>query len=56
MNKIKQRREQGAVCPTCKSPDYEYLGKPMMKHTFKCKSCGRGWEYGRTESKYTILA
>lgn len=55
MNKIKERREQGAVCSVCKSPDYEYLGKEI-KHEFKCKSCGRTWAYGRTESKYTRLA
>jgi len=60
MNKIKERRKQGAVCPKCKSPDYRYDGRvdnlPEGKHQFSCNSCGTHWQYGRTDSMYTALA
>jgi len=66
---IRLRREQEAVCPVCKSPDYTYLGRANCdsgndieywskngKHEFECNSCGNYWQYGNTESKYTRLA
>ncbi len=54
MNKIKERRKVGAVCPICRSPDYKYMGK-NIKHEFKCNSCGNNWDFGRTDSIYTKL-
>lgn len=60
MNKIKERRKVGSICPHCKSPDYVYLGRASDlvdgKHEFKCNSCHGTWQYGRTESKFTKLA
>lgn len=54
-SKIKGRRKVGAVCPKCKSPDYIYTGlSEFGKHEFKCNSCYRTWQYGKSESKYTI--
>ena len=65
MNKIKERRKVGAVCPKCKSPDYKYNGRANSeldeywqengKHEFECNSCGHHWQYGKTESIYTQL-
>lgn len=58
MNKIKQRKEKGAICLKCKSPDYTYLGRvfePNGKHQFQCNSCGHFWQFGTTESIYTNL-
>lgn len=55
LNKIKRRREKGAVCPKCKSPDWVYLGLQPFKHCFKCNSCVHCWSYGNKESKYTKL-
>ena len=59
INKIKERRKQGAICGVCKSPDYSYEGRvyePDGKHQFKCNSCGSSWQYGKSESHYTALA
>lgn len=63
MNKIKERKKQGAVCPKCKSPDYKYLGRANTelctywaqegKHQFCCNSCAYSWQFGKTESIYT---
>lgn len=65
MNKIKERKKVGAVCPKCKSPDYKYNGRANSelgeywqengKHQFECNSCGHHWQYGKTESIYTQL-
>ena len=58
MNKINERKKSGATCPKCKSPDYIYNGRayePDGKHQFECKSCGKFWQYGKMESKYTQL-
>lgn len=58
MNIIKKRREVGAICSVCKSPDYKQLpadfegGKP----NFKCNGCGRSWQYGRDGGKFAELA
>ena len=57
-SKMRIRRERGAVCFTCKSPDWIYEGRtwePDGKHQFLCLSCGRGWQYGRTESVFLEL-
>jgi len=59
MNKIKQRRDVGAICPKCKSPDYKYNDRANSeftddgKHQFECNSCGKTWQYGKSESVYT---
>lgn len=69
MNKIKARKEAGAVCPVCKHPDYVYLGRCneevdewWAKHgklIFKCTKCGDIWHssdnYGEGTSKYMEL-
>jgi len=58
MNKVKARREAGAVCPKCKHPEYEYLGRTFLdfgKHVFQCTSCGYSWHYGSKTSKYSEL-
>jgi len=55
INKIKERRKQKAICSRCFSPDYTYLGKPFLKHEFKCNSCGNIWQYGNTDSHYLRL-
>jgi len=60
MNKIKERRKNGAVCPKCKSPDYKYIGRSGVtkfgKHQFKCNSCQNIWQYGSTDSVFLKLA
>lgn len=58
MNLIKKRRQEGAVCPRCKSPDYEQQPADIEggKLNFKCKSCGSFWQYGRTGGKYAELS
>lgn len=59
MNKVKERKKVGAICPKCQSPDYEYKGRafePDGKHQFECISCGNFWQYGKSASKYTDLA
>lgn len=56
MNIIKERRKSGAICPTCKSPDYSYIGRvrePDGNHQFKCNSCNTYWQFGKGESVYT---
>lgn len=58
MNKVRERRKEGAVCPKCKSTDYVYDGRtyePDGKHKFHCNSCGRSWQYGKSESVFTKL-
>lgn len=57
-NIIKKRREVGAVCHICYSPDYKQVapydkgGKP----NFICNSCGARWQYGYSGGKYAKLA
>lgn len=65
MNKLKARREAGAVCPACKHPDYVYLGRVNPendewwakngKHQFKCVKCDHYWQYGKGDSIYLEL-
>jgi transposase-like protein len=58
MNKIKERRKAGAVCPTCKSPDYSYKGRvcePDGKHQFECNSCKKYFQFGKNDSVYIQL-
>lgn len=64
-SKYKERKKYGAICPKCKSPDYKYNGRANAelseywqqngKHQFQCNSCGKTWQYGKTESIYTKL-
>lgn len=59
MNLVKARREEGAICHICKSPDYSYMGRewePAGKHNFKCNSCGSTWQYGNGDSHYLRLS
>lgn len=54
----RKRREAGAICDVCRSPDYKELppyidgGKP----NFICNSCGNAWQYGRNGGKYSELS
>lgn len=52
---IKERREAGAVCSVCNSPDYTihppYEG--ARKPNIQCNSCKRWWQYGYTGGIYT---
>jgi hypothetical protein len=45
---IRQRREMGATCDICNSPDYRieppYEG--ASKPNIVCNSCGHSWQYG----------
>lgn len=55
-NKIKLRKQCGAVCPRCKHPGYTYLGRannrPDGKHQFQCDACKAVWQYGKSDSVY----
>lgn len=54
---IRRRREQGAVCPECHSPDYRIEPNeiPSFKPWIICNSCGRMWMYGRDGGIYREL-
>lgn len=58
MNIIKKRREAGAICFICHSPDYKMVGlndvtgRPM----FECGQCGDRWTYGKDGGKFKKLA
>lgn len=60
MNKIKERRNQGAVCKVCNSPDYTEYGTcqelGVTKLTFRCNQCGNTWQYGKDGGLYALLA
>lgn len=47
-NILKQRREAGAICHKCKSPDYKQLSPfiPNGKPNFECQQCKTIWQYG----------
>lgn len=62
MNLIKERREQGALCPSCRNPCYVYEGRAMVgeggndeywfehgKHCFRCPQCHAHWQDGNSE-------
>jgi transposase-like protein len=58
-NIIARRREQGAICPRCKSPDYKMSPSEVFeggKPIFICGSCGHSWQYGYNGGIYTELA
>jgi Zn ribbon nucleic-acid-binding protein len=45
---IRRRREAGAVCANCHSPDYT-MSPPYYeggKPNFTCNQCGKQWQYG----------
>jgi len=54
---IRRRREAGAVCCNCGSPDYRIEpaewegGKPNII----CGQCGNRWQYGKDGGIYTEL-
>ena len=57
---IRLRREKGAICSVCHSPDYNRLppdpdtiggGKPE----FRCNQCGMLWSYGRDGGVFAEL-
>lgn len=55
MNIIRKRREAGATCPRCRSPDYT-MTPPVEgecdRPVFKCTTCGNHWMYGKTGGVY----
>ena len=55
---IAQRKENNAVCPKCKSPDYKMSPNELIggKPNFTCGSCGHSWQYGYTGGIYAVLA
>lgn len=56
---VKQRREQGAVCPRCQSPDYKMSPSDVFadgKPNFTCGFCGNSWQYGYDGGIYAKLA
>mgnify|MGYP000844880579 CR=1 FL=1 len=57
MNKslVRQRREAGAVCSKCQSPDYRVERNPPLKPTITCNSCGNQWQYGYDGGIYARL-
>ena len=56
---ISQRREQGATCGVCRSPDYTtYPPKKSLgqnRYYFICNQCGNRWTYGLSGGKYFEL-
>lgn len=54
---IKKRREQKAICPKCKSPDYKIEDNEYkwMKKNIFCNSCGNSWQYGYDGGIYMEL-
>jgi Zn ribbon nucleic-acid-binding protein len=58
MNLIKERKRQGAVCPSCKHPDYTMklpIAGETIKPEFRCISCGNIWCYGYDGGMYAKL-
>lgn len=54
---IRRRREAGAVCPVCRSPDF-YMwpnGIPWLNPNITCRSCGHHWQNGRDGGEYGRL-
>lgn len=54
---IRQRREAGAICSHCQSPDYrlDLSDEDALKPGFRCGSCGSSWRYGYGGGKYAKL-
>lgn len=55
---VAQRREAGALCPRCKSPDYKMTPSEVFdggKPNFTCGSCDRVWQYGYDGGIYSKL-
>ena len=56
---ISQRRERGAICDVCKSPDYKMLKNESFegaKPIFECGQCKNRWMYRYDGGKYAELA
>lgn len=56
---IAKRREQNAVCPCCKSPDYKMSPSEVFvegKPNFTCRPCKYSWQYGYNGGIYAKLA
>lgn len=56
---IARRKQQGAVCPICKSPDYTMspnLSFAGAKPDFACGSCSNAWQDGYDGGIYAKLA
>jgi len=55
---IQKRREGGAVCHNCFSPDYKQLSPaiPNGKPNFQCNQCKTIWQYGTDGGIYAELS
>lgn len=55
---IRRRREAGAVCSICRSPDYNVESPEFEggKLGFRCEQCGNFWNYGKDGGIYSELA
>ena len=56
---IRQRRERGAICGVCRSPDYT-MYPPVKswgqtKPYFICNQCGHEWTYGLCGGMFSEL-
>jgi hypothetical protein len=54
---IRRRRESGAVCFVCRSPDYRIEPNeiPGFKPNIICNSCGNLWQDGHDGGVYAAL-
>lgn len=55
---IRKRREQGAICSNCQSPDYTITPSQVYKGgkpNIKCNSCDNSWQYGYDSGIYAEL-
>ena len=55
---VARRRERGATCSVCQSPDYtmtENKTHPDFKPDFTCTN-GHSWQHGKDGGKYAELA
>lgn len=54
---FQKRRDNGAVCPVCKHPDYVMLAAYYIggKPNIQCNKCKNMWQYGRDGGIYNKL-
>jgi hypothetical protein len=57
---VRQRREQGAVCSVCRSPDYRTFPPNQEelrdRPSFQCMQCGSWWTYGKDGGVFAKLS
>lgn len=54
---IRRRREAGAICGVCRSPDYKQFPSYISggKLNFKCQGCGHEWQCGYDGGVYSRM-